>query len=295
VLLALCAAGGFWFQYVLTAAAPAVPGVDPYRGLFDRTPVAVTVTIAGRREPRTVTADDVRGSVALWRDMDLASWNELPERLRHEGLDRVFARYRGILIDPRAWDRMSPRAWDLVPQPMRTVAFRQMTAFWAGYYEVGARHGLPPGLVTDTLAAIVMSESWFDHRGLLVNRDGTRDIGLAGASEFARGRIRELAGAGVVDAQFTDEEYENPWMATRFVAIWMSLLLDETGGDLELAVRAYNRGIANARDRLGDEYYAAVQRRLRRFIRNQDAPASWDYLWRRGRELEREAWPWVDR
>lgn len=82
----------------------------------------------------------------------------------------MLARYRAVLMSPPAWDAMGPVDWDLVPQPMRTVAYRQMVAYWAGCYDVGAKYDLPGGRMADTLAAIVMSESWFDHRALFVNR-----------------------------------------------------------------------------------------------------------------------------
>jgi hypothetical protein len=291
----LVASGYLWVRTSLETTVPYVPPLNVYALFVDSTPVYLTVYAGGEYAPWRSTVHAIRTDTALWRRMHLENWNSVPPGLRAEGLNALLEANRSVMTNPRLWDTMTVHDWDLVPQPVRTVAYRQMAAYWTGFYDVGSRYSISPGLVSDTAAAIVMSESWFDHRAIHRDRTGNVDIGLAQASDYARARMRQLYEQGVVDVDLATEDYFNPWSATRFVAVWFSLLLDEAAGNLDLAVRAYNRGIANAFDDRGSAYLEAVQRRLHRFIRNNDAPAAWAHVWHRGRAIEQEEWPWMSK
>jgi hypothetical protein len=289
----LVAAGLSSLNDWMATPLPAVASVSVRAAFVDSEPLTVTISPPGWQLPWPTTTDALLGDATVWRMMHVADWNRVPRDLRERGLDAMLGRYQAILVRPSAWDAMTADDWDKIPQPIRMMAFRHMAQYWAGYYDIGGPEDVSPALVADTIQAIVMSESWFEHRTVAVNHNGTRDLGLAGASDFARLRLRALHAAGVVDFGPDDAAYFDPWVATRFAAVWFQLMLREAGGDVDRAIGAYNRGIALADDDIGLGYQAMVRRRRTTFIRNQDAPVAWDYLWRRTREIERQAWPWM--
>jgi hypothetical protein len=282
-----------WFRTTVIRTNPSAVVVNVDAVLHPRTDVTVLVAAGNDVAPWTTTTRELVSSPVLWRRMHLMQWNLVPDPFRTEALDNMLAVYRPLLTNPAVWDRMSPHDWDGVPQPVRVIAFRHMLDYWAGFYALGDAYELPRWRVADMLAAVVMTESWFDHRADVTGVHGNRDVGLGQASDYARSRLRALYQAGVVDANLTDDDYLNPWAATRFVALWMQLMLDEAHGDLDTAVRAYHRGITAAHDRLGTVYVETVRQRLARYIRNHDAPVAWAYVWARGQQLEREDWPWL--
>lgn len=269
----------------LETAPPDVDAVDVYALCVDATPVPLTISAGWQKVPYVATAAQVRSDVTLWLRMHFEDWDTVPASLRAEGLDAMFARYRDLLATPRVWDGMTADDWDRVPQPVRALAFRRMAAYWSGHYRLGADHGIAPRTAADAVAAVLMTESWFEHRAVNVNRWGNRDLGLAQAADATRARMSRLHRAGVVDVHFQDEDYFDPWKATRFAVLWMGLLLDETGGDLDAAIRAYHRGTRRALQGEGEAYLETTRRRLAQLNPRDDDTRSLGYLRRCDRAL----------
>lgn len=282
-----------WLEQSLRASMPDLPAIDISARLLEREPVPITVTAAWMKVPFMATTGELRTDPTLWRRMHFDDWDSVPMPLRNQGLDAMLNRYADLLASPSTWDTMQPEDWDEVPQPIRALAFRHMAEYWSGYYGLGTEHDIPGGTMADTLSALIMSESWFDHRAVNVNRSGSRDIGVGQAAECSRERMIALHQAGLVDVLLNDEDYFDPWKSTRFVALWMGFLLDEAGGDLDLAIRAYNQGGARARRGEGAEYLESTKRRLHHFIRNEGAAGAWSHLWKRDRELTAASRPWL--
>ncbi len=246
--------------------------------LTDLRRVTIMRTRHWKKERTTTIADRILHDPALWRDMYFDDWDTIPAALRARGLSAMVHAYRRALSGPAAWRAMTIRDWDLVPQPVRAIAYLRMTTYWAVREEVGAAYGLDPRRLAQSIGAIVMTESWFEHRAVNVNAWGNRDLGLAQCSDYCRDQLVDMASSGAIPFAPEGDDYFNPYIATWIATVWFARELGRANGDVYLAIRAYHRGIDQAFDEQGDAYLEQVLAKRRRYVRAVQAPPAWAYL-----------------
>ena len=268
----------------LAQPLPDAPPIDIFAALFDTRPVTVTTTALWQKAPVVMARWEFLASRNIWLRMNFDDWDRLPADLRDAGLQRMLARYGPLIFARQRWPAMSAADWDQVPQPIRAMAFAGMIEDWARRDIVAEAYGVDPYEATQTMKAIAMSESWFDHRASAINRDGSRDLGLAGASAFARELVRRWHADGAIDFSLSEADYFNPWTATRWLVFWFGLMLAEANGDINLAVRGYNCGVSRARAGCGQQYLDGVMRRRAQYFSGPSGSPTWRTLsaFRRG-------------
>jgi hypothetical protein len=251
----------------------------PLRALSDPMSVRITWTTPGwAKRHEIVTIDRLRTDRTLWRDMHFDDWDRVPPDVRYQSLRAMVRSYRHAFAGPTAWRQMTAAEWDYVPQPIRSMAYLRMIWHWADAEHVGVEFGLDSRVCAQTIGAIVMAESWFQHRALNENAWGNRDLGLAQCSDHCRARLGEMAALGAIPFTPEEDDYFNPWMATRIATLWFERELLRAGGDIDLAVRAYHRGLDHALDERGDAYLARVSRLREQYVRARGGSESWRWL-----------------
>lgn len=282
-LLLLCltttlgvAASGSMEPWLATPQAPTGPPPLPASAtLLDLRPLTVTLTIRWHRVSVQTTVDRFMRDPFFSRNMHFGNWDSLRADVREPSLAAMRARHGRVLHGPPVWSEMSVHDWDRVPQPMRMIAFPLMIDYWVGQEEVGRELDLEHEIVTRTISAIVMAESWFEHRAFFENAWGNRDIGLGQCSNRCRRELARMAARGTVDFVFTDEDYFNPWHATRAAVVWFGLELARARGDLNLAIRAYHRGFEAAERGEGDDYLENVLGVRQRYFTGEVSSPTW--------------------
>ncbi len=273
------------YVFVTSREIPQRPPVlSPLSVLSDLRPVVVTMTTPAFTKVReTVTMDAIRADHRLWRQMHFADWDAVPQPVRDSGLRAMVRAYAHVFKGPALWRTMTAADWDEIPQPVRAMAYLRMIWYWALAEDVGAEFGLEPSGLAQTIGAIVMAESWFEHRAVNEKAWGNRDLGLAQCSDHCRETIDAMAVEGAIGFAPSDADYFEPWIAARVATVWFERELHRAGGDVDLAIRAYHRGItvaADETDEKGTTYHARVIRLRERYIRTQQASESWRFLTR---------------
>lgn len=259
-----------------TPAVARAPGLLP--SLTDRRLVAITLTTPAWSKVReVVTVDALRTDRRLWRQMHVGDWDRVPRDVREPALRRMIGAYAPVFEGPQRWRQMAAGDWDDVPQPIRAMAYLRMIWHWAAAERVGVEFGLEPRRVAHSIGAIVMAESWFQHRAINENEWG-RDLGLAQCSTFCQRMMAVMALVGAVRFAPSEADYFNPWVATRVATVWFERELHRADGDVDLAIRAYHRGIDDARDEKGSAYLERVLRLRAGYVRGQTASPAWRLL-----------------
>ena len=274
-------AGAVWVHRFVTdldAPEPVRPPA-PLAALSNLRPVAITLTTPDwKKVPETVTVDRLHTDHRLWRQMHVGDWDAVDAAYRESALRAMIRSYRPLFTDRARWRHMTAGDWDEVPQPIRAMAYLRMIWHWARVEEVGVGFGLDAERVAQTIGGIVMAESWFEHRAFNENQWGNRDLGLAQCSDYCREEIAAMAARGELAFAPTEEDYFNPWIATRVATVWFRRELRLAGGEIGLATRAYHRGIDQAMDEKGDVYIAKVRRLREQYIRAQGSSETWRLL-----------------
>lgn len=281
LLAGLTAAAGYVAHRFLTTPipAPSVQPVDPMAALTDGHVISLTTTTPSWQKVREhVTVDRLRTDHRLWRRMHFGDWDTVPADVREPTLRAMIASYAGVTRGPAVWRTMTAADWDAVPQPIRAIVYLRMIWYWTEAEKVAEEFDMETSQVAQVVGAIVMTESWFEHRALNVNPWGNRDLGLAQCSDYCRDEIASMAAERVIDFTPSERDYYNPWIASRIATVWFRRELRNTDGDVDLAIRAYHRGLRNALDEKGDLYLATVQRRHDRYVRNLGRSPSWKFL-----------------
>jgi len=272
---------------VLDVTLPSADAVAVADAFFDLTPTQLHVSAGWQRLTITVPAWRVRADWTLWRRMRFEDWDTVPGPLREQGLSAMLRRDGSVLAGPEAWARLDAAAWDTVPLPVRAMAVLRMIDERVAAAADG-RFGATEQGISDTVAAIVMVESWFEHRAVNINTNGERDLGLAQASAGCRRRLGLLHARGEIPNRFEEADYFDPLKASQVAVLWYLRLLHAAGGDESTAIRAYHKGLRAARAGKGVEYLDQVVAKRTRFIRNREAPPSWRFLFTRTRVTPRE-------
>ena len=263
-------------RHYLNVPLPRIPTApSAYQTLADLQPVDFTMTVNWSKVRVTSTAEQLASNPMFWRNMHFDDWDRVPRETRALALSRMMERYRPAVSGPATWSRLEAADWDMVPQPLRAVLFPRMIEHWANTYGLTHIYYLDPDRVIATLNAVMMAESWFEHRGININQWGNRDLGLGGCSDRCRRILGEMASEGDLDFALTDEDYFNPWHATRALVVWFGLELIRSDGNLALAVRAYHRGFEAASAGEGAEYLANVKRLRLRYFGGQVESDTW--------------------